>query len=165
MSEHNPRAHPHTHRDRQIKEVVHDPYQERHKPAGPACCPDCGAIFQQGRWTWGERPHDAQYHECPACRRIKDRFPAGYVTLRGEYLTQRLDEFQALIRHQEAQARAEHPLERIMDMEVKEGALVVTTTDLHLAQRIGNAVHAAHQGLLQIKHSPDDYQVRIDWER
>lgn len=153
------------HRDRQIKEVVHDPYQERYKPEGNAFCPGCGVIFARGRWAWGARAQNAQEHTCPACRRIQDSFPAGYVTLKGEFVVENLDMLLALIRNEESRAKSAHPLERIIQIAVKDGAITVTTTDMHLPQRIGQALQSAYHGHLEIQRTPDDYQTRVNWER
>ena len=29
-----------------------DPYQARQKPAESTVCPECGAVFHDGRWQW-----------------------------------------------------------------------------------------------------------------
>lgn len=156
---------PRVHRDRQIKEVVHDPYQERYKPSGSSYCPTCGVVFSKGRWTWASQPSAAKSHTCPACRRIQDNFPAGYITLKGEYVVENLDMLVGLIRNEEAQAKREHPLERIIQLIARDGGISVTTTDMHLPQRIGAALQAAYHGRLEIQRTPDDYQTRVTWER
>jgi hypothetical protein len=43
--------------------------------------------------------------------------------------------------------------------------VIVRTTDVHLAKRLGDAVHNAHQGHLETKYSPDEFLVRIYWSR
>jgi hypothetical protein len=151
--------------DRTIHEVRHDPYQERYKPHDPAACPSCGAVFNQGRWRWMPKPEGAQDHLCPACRRTQEKFPAGVVTLEGEFFAAHRDEILHLARNEEQQAKSEHPLERIMDIQQEAGKTVVSTTDLHLARRIGDAVHHAYQGSLEVKYSPDEYLVRVFWQR
>lgn len=47
----------------------------------------------------------------------------------------------------------------------KDGVIAVTTTDVHLARRIGEALHRAYQGQLDIKYSQDEYLVRVNWTR
>jgi hypothetical protein len=166
MSSHDPiRGQERQRKDRTIEEVVHDPYQERHKPREPAACPSCGAVFNHGRWQWMPKPAEAHDHLCPACRRMQEKFPAGYVTLEGEFFDAHRDEILHLARNEEQRAKGDHPLERIMDIQQEGGKTVVSTTDLHLARRIGDAVHHAYQGTLDIKYSPDEYLVRVFWQR
>jgi len=137
----------------------------RPKPLEPALCPECGLVFHKGRWQRAPRPVKAHEHLCPACHRIKDRFPAGYVKLSGDFLGAHRDEIRHLIRNEEQQEAANHPLQRIMDITEEGGVTSVTTTDVHLARRIGEALHHAYQGKLDIKYSQDEYVVRVAWER
>jgi NMD protein affecting ribosome stability and mRNA decay len=153
------------HTDRPIEEVVHDAYQERYKPNAPAFCPRCEAIFQNGRWQWGARDASAHEHVCPACRRIQDHFPAGYVTLSGSFLAEHGAEVSGLLSNEEARAKAEHPLERIIEVKKEEHGMVVTTTGTHLARRIGEALTHAWKGELEVKYSPSEYLVRVYWKR
>jgi NMD protein affecting ribosome stability and mRNA decay len=163
MSRKEPRAHRHHHLDRQIEEVVHDPYQARAKPPEPSACPNCGIVFHQGRWQRLPRPTDARDHICPACHRTHDHFPAGYVTLSGEAMTSRREELMRLVRHEETKEKSDHPLHRIMEIEDQPDKIVITTTDVHLPRRIGEAVRRAFRGDLDVKYSPDEYTVRVNW--
>ena len=153
------------HQDRKIEEVVHDAYKERYRPQEPAVCPDCGVVYEHGSFHWKPRPSGAHEHRCPACRRIADRYPAGYLTLEGPFLAQHREEVLHLVRNEESRARSEHPMERIMDIAEEDGKTVITTTELHLPQRIGEALHKAYQGELQTQYAPDEYRVRVHWKR
>jgi hypothetical protein len=42
---------------------------------------------------------------------------------------------------------------------------LVTTTDIHLPQRIGEALRSAYQGDLDVAYGKDEYSVRVDWRR
>ena len=165
MRKNEPRAHERSHRDRQIEEVVHDPYHARSKPAEPAVCPQCGLVYHKGRWQQGVRPERANEHLCPACHRVNDRNPAGYITLAGPYLGAHGEEILRLVRNEETREAEGHPLQRIMGIENKKGMVIVTTTDVHLARRIGDALHAAFHGELTVKYSRDEFLVRVDWRR
>jgi len=160
-----PRGHDKSHRDRQIEEVAHDPYHARSKPAEPAVCPQCGLIYHKGRWQRATRPEKANEHLCPACHRMNDRNPAGYITLAGPYMEAQGEEVLRLVRNEETREAQGHPLQRIMGIEKMEGKITVTTTDVHLARRIGDALHAAFQGELTVKYSPDEFLVRVNWTR
>ncbi|HEU0201076.1 MAG TPA: BCAM0308 family protein [Burkholderiaceae bacterium] len=146
-------------------ELVHDTYKSKRKLHEPSRCPACGAVYQHGRWHWGTAAAGAHEETCPACHRIRDHFPAGYVTLTGDFFVTRRDELLHLARHRESQEKAEHPLERIMGIEdVKDGVLI-TTTGMHLARDIGEAVHAAYKGTLEYHYNKEENLLRVQWNR
>lgn len=149
-----------------IQERVHDSYKSRGKPVEPTLCPDCGALFHEGRWQNLTAPEHAHKALCPACLRIRDHFPAGYLTLEGKFLHDHRNEILHLLRHVESRERAEHPLQRIME-EVDEegGAVTVTTTDPHLARSLGEAVRSAYRGKLEFHYNPEEYMLRVHWAR
>jgi hypothetical protein len=147
---------------RSQSDSVLDPYQLRHKPEGPARCPQCTAVYSRGRWSWTSTPANARDHLCPACRRVNDRFPAGTVTL--HRVPARLkDQVIGLVRNEEATEKGEHPLNRVMAVQEQGDGLVVTTTDIHLPRRIGNALKQAYRGELAIDFDENSYSVRVDW--
>lgn len=152
-------------KDRLIQEQVHDTYKVRSKLVEPTVCPGCGALYRGGRWQWGERPAGAQEQTCPACHRIADKYPAGTVTLGGEFLQTHRDEILNLARNQESKAKAEHPLKRIIAIEEAGEQLLITTTDPHLARGIGEAVHRAYNGELAFRYTDDSSILRVSWKR
>jgi hypothetical protein len=142
-----------------------DSYHASAKLHGPAHCPRCNAVYVRGRWTWGLAPDDAVSEKCPACQRIEDNFPAGYVTLKGPFFAAHRDEVLNLVTSREARAREEHPLQRIIGVESLSQGVLVTTTDIHLARGIARSVHEAYKGNLDITYNPDDHFVRATWSR
>jgi len=116
-----------------------DPYRRPAKLREPSVCSQCGAVYRKGRWSWGQTPPDAEQVVCQACHRVNDRFPAGVVTLTGAYLqdAQHRSELLNLIRHQEKTESAEHPHNRIIELQDAPEGISVTTTDIHLPRRIG----------------------------
>jgi NMD protein affecting ribosome stability and mRNA decay len=152
-------------RDRLIQERDHDPYRARRKPAEPTACPSCGAVFREGRWRWGAAPTGAHRDTCPACQRIRDGYPAGYVTLEGPFARAHRDEILSLARHVEAREKQTHPLQRIVATRADGEGLVVTTTDLHLARAIGDSVYAAYGGELEVHYAPEQPLARVRWWR
>jgi len=165
MKRRDPRQRQRRHIDRAMDNAIQDPYLARAKSTGPALCPDCGAVFRRGRWQWGEVSESAKEYLCPACRRVRDRLPAGYVRLSGPFFVRNRNEVMSLVRNEEAREKRNHPLQRIMAIREARGAVEVTTTDVHVARRIGDALRSAFQGSLALRYSPDEYLVRVNWSR
>ena len=151
-------------KDRLIHERVHDPYKITRKPREPSFCPVCHAVFKGGRWQWLESwPADSHREICQACRRIRDGYPAGTVTLSGDFVKTHQTEVLNLARNQEKGERAQHPLHRILKVEARPGRVVISTTDLHLPKRIGEALHHAYKGRLQLNYERETCFVRVNW--
>lgn len=161
----NPAAQRPSRRDRLIRETRHDPYAAYEKPPEPTVCPECDAVFRQGRWRWAAGPFDAPRSLCPACRRIRDDYPAGYITVHGDFTAAHRDEILNLARNVAERERADHPLKRIMAMREQDDTLHMTTTDVHLARSIGEAMHAAYAGDLDYQYEKDETIIRVSWSR
>lgn len=152
--------------DRYIKERVHDPYKTRLKLHEPSVCPQCGAVFHDGRWQWRRKPKGAEDALCQACHRINDDYPAGVLTLGGAFLRGHAAEIEHLVRHVEKLENGEHPLHRIMKITPGEGGeVVVTTTDIHLPRRIAEALYNAYEGEMDFHYDEEGYFVRASWSR
>lgn len=152
-----------------LSEREHDAYRMRRKPPEPSVCPDCRAVFHGGRWQWLATPPGAHEQMCPACRRVRDHFPAGYLWLQGEFFETHRTEVLALVHARAAHVKTEHPLERIMDIEEQPpdegGGVLVTTTDPHLARGIGEAVREAWKGELRLHYEQGQTLLRVHWKR
>jgi NMD protein affecting ribosome stability and mRNA decay len=144
----------------------HDSYKIKGKLPDPTRCPECGAVFLKGRWTWNGAQGAAAHEQlCPACQRIRDDFPAGYVSLGGDYLAGHREEILNIVRNCETVEKTGHPLQRIMAIKDVEGGILVTTTDAHLARRIAEGVHDACKGNLALQYSKEENLVRATWTR
>jgi NMD protein affecting ribosome stability and mRNA decay len=142
-----------------------DPYKASARPPEPTQCPECKAVFTEGRWAWEKKPPDAYQQLCPACQRIQDKFPAGYVTIKGEFFASHKDEIVTMIQKYEKQEKAARPLLRIMDIDEKRDGVEVTTTDSQLARGIAEALHAAYKGDLKLRYSRDENLLRATWKK
>jgi hypothetical protein len=152
--------------DKMYSQGRQDPYQSRKKLQDPTRCPVCGSVFTKGRWTWNQAADDAPEELCPADQRIKDRVPAGVVSIKGAFFDAHRDEITSLIQNQEKLEKERHPLERLMSINNAEGGgLRVETTGLHMARRLGDALKDAYQGKLDIDYLKGQEKVRINWER
>ena len=152
-------------RDAGMSDRNDDPYRHAAKPPDPTKCPECHAVFTEGRWTWEKAPPDSYVQLCPACQRIHDKFPAGYVTIKGAFFAEHKDEIVALIESHEKKEKADRPLQRIIAIDEKSDGLEVTTTDSQLARGIAEALHGAYKGELKLRYSRDENLLRASWRR
>ena len=164
----SPRAPPGStqrYRDRIYDDRSHDPYQTKGKYAEPAVCSDCHAVYQHGHWVRDAAPVGASPVLCPACHRIRDKQPAGYLTLEGALVEGDREELVRIARNVEKREAADHPLHRIIAIEKNNAQVLITTTDVHLPQRIGEAVRHAHKGRLEVTYAHDEYVARVRWSK
>ena len=151
--------------DRLLKEKRHDVYAEKSKFPEPTRCQECGAIFENGRWSWRTTDKEVNQIICPACRRIADKCPAGIIELKGEFFRIHKEEILNLIRNIEKQEKGERALERIMSIKEGRQYTVVTTTGIHLARRIGEALARSYKGEYSFQYADAETTIRIHWER
>ena len=152
-------------RDRLIKEYEHDTYKTQSKPAEPTACRECGVVFHKGRWQWVGKPEGAHETLCPACHRIHDKYPGGYLTLRGPFQQEHREEIIHLAHNVEAREKAGHPLRRIMSLEDQDDGMLITTTVMEMARAIGDAIHRAYKGELCYQYTDEANILRVDWKR
>ncbi|HEY8102202.1 MAG TPA: BCAM0308 family protein [Burkholderiaceae bacterium] len=148
-----------------VDDPVYDPYQDRSKLFEPSVCSDCGAVYLEERWQWIAPPAHAMRIRCSACRRIHEEMPAGYVSIEGQFAHEHRKELIDFIRQLETYEKAQNPLERIMSIAEHDEKLAVTTTDIHLAHGIGEALHHAYQGVLDLNYTDAEYLLRVRWQR
>jgi hypothetical protein len=157
-------------RDRLIEERRHDPYRPVEKLPDPTACPDCGALYREGRWTWEMAPDGAHSQRCPACQRDQDDYPAGILTLSGAFLAEHREEILGLARNVEEREKGEHALKRIMQIDEEpedeeEGTIVIKTTDSGLARNIADVIHRSYEGELDYEYTDGDELLRVRWSR
>lgn len=133
------------------------------KSTGVVKCTDCGLAEHRGRWT-RRAPALALVTPgcCPACQRIRDRYPAGTLRVplalleNGHSLRQR-------IHNVEAAERREHPLERLMSLDESDGDLVVTTTGVHLARRLAHELSRQLHARPRLRYADGEKLVHVQW--
>jgi hypothetical protein len=149
--------------------VERDPYLPRLSPKGVVQCGGCGAFHYQGRWSLtvpnglalAVRRHPT---DCPACRKIRDRYPGGELHLSDVEPADR-NEIARILRNEEERARQKNPLERIMRLQASNGGWTVETTTEKLAQRLGRSIRKARGGKLVYKWGHNNKFVRVDWQK
>jgi len=155
------------------KSATTDSYLPRGASRKISVCEGCRAVNMNKRWYASNKVDETALHHpdaamivCPACLKIRDNFPGGIVTLKGDYVLPHKKDLLKLIKNEEERARGLNPLERVMS--VKEngyGSLVINTTNERLAQRLGRAIKKAFHGEVAYNWSHDNKLVRVDWER
>jgi hypothetical protein len=105
----------------------------------PAVCTHCGVAEWRGHWRWGEVPPDLAPVVCPACERIRDGAAAHVLKLVGD-LPRWWGEVHGMIRNVAHAETREHPLERVMAIDVRDDCVLVPTTGMHMARRLAAAI-------------------------
>ncbi|GAB6077341.1 BCAM0308 family protein [Hydrogenobaculum acidophilum] len=152
-------------KDRMIEEYIHDPYFSKEKYEEPSVCEICGVVFHDGVFKWEDAPKNAKKMVCPACRRIQDKYYGGIVELSGAFLKAHKEEILNLIRNEEEKEKNLRPLERIATIEENDNGITIKTTYEHMARRLGEAVHKAYKGSLELKYQEDSHFLRVKWHR
>ncbi len=155
------------------KSVTTDSYLPRGASRRISVCESCRAVYMNKRWYIGSELDeqvsqlpDTAKTVCPACLKIRDNFPGGIVTLKGDYVLEHKQDILNLIRNEEERARGFNPLERVMSVrENGYGSIVISTTNEKLAQQLGRAIKKAFHGEVTYRWSHDNKLVRVDWER
>jgi hypothetical protein len=155
------------------KAVSTDSYLPRGASRNMSVCGGCRAVYMNRRWYAEGDAYKSSVNNremtqviCPACLKIRDNFPGGIVTLKGDYVLPHKADLMNLIRNEEERARGLNPLERVIA--IKEdgfGSIVISTTNEKLAQRIGRAIRKAFHGEVAYHWSHDNKLVRVDWVR
>ncbi|HEY9713832.1 MAG TPA: hypothetical protein V6C72_10205 [Chroococcales cyanobacterium] len=143
--------------------------QKHHQYAGVAICPRCNAIWRAKHWY--VKPSEAQQlaadpltrsEYCPGCDQINKEIYEGEVHLIGTLHDK--DSALGLLNHTEAKAYLQNPRSRIARIDTADGALKVLTTTAWLATRIGKEFEKAFKGSLEIKRSPGERFVIVNWQ-
>lgn len=151
---------------------VADPYMPAEGQEASVCTA-CRAVYREKRWFFDEKLYKklagtdkAKEVTCPTCRKIKDRYYEGVLTLSGEFFEQHREEILTLLKNEAARVAGRSVADRIITM-TKEGKdkLVVETTTEKLAQHLGRAVYKAYKGDLDFRWSEMDKFVRVYWKR
>ncbi len=155
------------------KTATKDPYIPQEGLQKLSVCEVCHAVYMNKRWYQDAALYvDAMKNPatarlvCPADLKMRDNFPGGIVTLKGDYAISHKQDLLNLIWNEEGRARGFNPLERVMS--VKEngmGSIVIATTNEKLAQRLGRAIKKAFHGEVSYGWSHDNKLVRVEWVR
>lgn len=145
------------------------PYEarERDKYADDTVCPDCGAVFLKGKWTWAQplREEDVASMVCPACRQIKNDQAGGILMLSGSFVTAHREDILNRLRNIEKVEKNDHPLQRIMAIIDKGEDVEVRATSGHLVARMAKALKSDFNGELELSFLREENCARANWRR
>jgi hypothetical protein len=145
-----------------VQPKEHDTYKAKAKPSGAMVCDTCSVVFHGGRWFWGSPPlTDEHGGLCPACKRIRDRYPAGTIRLDASFLEHRKEVLRMIARVEEVE-KEEHPLERLMGVEESDDGITLTTTGIHLARRITNKLERRFHKQARIRYPEEQNLIFVD---
>ena len=137
-----------------------------------AACQDCHALYQGKRWFYDEKLYGklagvgkVRQVVCPTCRKIKDHYVEGYLTLSGEFLVEHKDEIVTLLEKEAARVGNRSCDDRIIQLVPEGEKLVVETTTEKLARHLGRAIYKAYKGELSFRWSDPNLFVRVYWSR
>ncbi|MDI6854982.1 MAG: BCAM0308 family protein [Deltaproteobacteria bacterium] len=136
-------------------------------------CTSCQAVYQEKRWFFDEKLYQklagtekAREVTCPTCRKIKDHYPEGVLTLSGEFFEEHKNEILTLLKNEADRVAGRSVADRVISMtEEGKNRLVVETTTEKLAQHLGRAVYKAYKGDLDFRWSEMNKFVRVYWKR
>lgn len=152
-------------KDRLIRDRRKDVYIDQIILKEPAICNKCNAIYTNGRWTWKTTEQVTTKTTCPACRRISDNYPAGYLEIKGNFFLLHSTDILNLVNNIERLEKTERPLERIITISESKDKTVITTTGIHIARRIGEALSRSYQGKYNFQYADGEKSIRVCWER
>jgi NMD protein affecting ribosome stability and mRNA decay len=150
--------------------IHRDPYLPLRGPKEVAVCRTCGAVYHHKRWAMQILPtlmkdRTVRSVTCPGCQKRQDSFPGGIIQLSGEFLVPKKEEILHLVRNEEARAKENNPLERIISIKDNIKSVEIQTTSDRFAQRIGMEIHRAYKGDVTYHWSRGDKFIRVKWHR
>jgi hypothetical protein len=131
------------------------------KLSGPLVCEGCGAVYRAGRWSWKEPEGGEARGLCEACHRLSTGTPGGVVRL-GAGLEVDAEELLGMLRNIERRESAEHPIERLMGVEHREGEVEISTTGVHLARCVASALKRRFKGRVRTDYDDDTGLIRLE---
>jgi hypothetical protein len=152
-------------KDKLIKDSRKDVYKDITTHKESTLCGVCGSVFINGRWTWKKVPEENTKAVCPACRRIIDKFPAGHILIKGDFCRTHKTEILNLIKNVEKLEKTERPMERIMNIREDEVQTSITTTGIHIARRIGEAISKSYDCNFSFKYGDEEKSIRVNCSR
>ncbi len=151
-------------RDRIFRALRHDPYQAKAKYREPTACASCGAIFERGRWKWGETPAGAHEATCPASALIATNCPPDSWPCPDNSSTRIAP---SSCNSPAMRPRANAPSTRCIGSWTSPRRGMGSNLDLRHTLRAPHrrGSQGAYDGGLDLRFGEDEYSVRVAWTR
>lgn len=142
----------------------HDTYAKRQKSPDAFVCDACRVVQFGGKWRWGAPPTGTvRGGLCPACERVRDDYPAGSLHVPAA-LFHDGEELLGVVGHVASRETAEHPLERVIRVELAEDGMTVTTTGIHLARSLAGKLSRSLGRKAQLHYPAEQHRLVVSWK-
>ena len=149
-----------------FSEGDHQNYMRLLRAHEPIRCPICSALYKGGRWQWGKPEGEPRCMPCPACLRIQDKFPAGLLSIPGDFVCDHMEDIERVLHAVEQKEMAQHPLRRIMGHSIDgTNTLQVQFTDRVIARVAAEALVKAYSGYLEFDEFDSEYLMVVEWHQ
>ena len=128
-------------------------------------CPKCGVILKGGVWQWGNQtPLICKQALCPACQQIKEKKPAGFLTIKGSYFQENRSTIMSFISRQIEEQLTQKPLSRLMSLEeLSKEMVILSFTDSELPRFLAEAIAQQFDALVDSSQTNRHGIVRVLW--
>jgi len=113
----------------------------------------------------GKREQKNNMKPLAPSRRTAERCQAGQIALKGPFFRIHRQEIHNLISNIERREKGERPLERIMGVTDDDSQMIITTTGVHIARRIGEGLSRSYNGELSYQYGEGEKSIRVYWQR
>jgi hypothetical protein len=137
-------------------------------------CTNCGAVYMARRWRPAHDPEaftvriarHARPTVCSGCASAHDHPPRGYLRITGTFYQAHREDIEHLVANEERRSLNDNPTARIIAWDRSgPGALSLTTTTEHLAERLAYALRRAFNGVVNYGFSHENKVARATWSR
>ncbi len=134
---------------------------------GMVMCKECRSVYYKKSWRHGweevkpkaDKDYPVKFVLCPACAMVKNKQFEGELKIIGAPETRR-KELINLIKNFGKRAYERDPLDRLIEIQEKSSALLVTTTENQLAQKLARKIKDAFKRVkTKTSYSPEPSDV------